>query len=125
MEPDLVQKIVNALTGYMAKISSLNYQPVILCSAQIRSHFKKLIDRFISNISDIKEYFVANQNSDVFHKPGCKWTRVIKEDSIVVFKSVSEAEEKRFKPCRYCKPKPEIKYEYLQYDMRKRRIATC
>ena len=73
--------------------------------------------------SDIKEYFVANQNSDVFHKPGCKWTRMIKEDNIVVFKSVSDAEEKRFKPCRYCKPKPEIKYEYLQYDMR-RRIAS-
>lgn len=74
--------------------------------------------------SDIKEHFVANQNSDVFHKPGCKWTRMIKEDNIVVFKSVSEAEEKRFKPCRYCKPKHEIKYEYLQYDMRKRRIAS-
>ena len=50
MEPDLVQKIVKALSGNMGKISSLNYQPVILCSAQIRSHFKKLIDRFISNI---------------------------------------------------------------------------
>lgn len=69
---------------------------------------------------DITEYFVANQNSDVFHKPGCKWTRMIKEDNIVVFKSVSEAEEKRFKPCRYCNPKTEIEYEYLQYDMRKR-----
>ena len=75
--------------------------------------------------NDIKEYFVANQNSEFFHKPGCKWTRMIKEDNIVVFKSVSEAEEKRFKPCRYCKPKPEIKYEYLQYDMRKRSIASC
>lgn len=75
--------------------------------------------------NDIKEYFVANQNSEFFHKPGCKWTRMIKEDNIVVFKSVSEAEEKRFKPCRYCKPKPETKYEYLQYDMRKRRIASC
>ena len=75
--------------------------------------------------SDSKEYFVANQNSDVFHKPGCKWTRMIKEGNIVVFKSVSEAEEKRFKPCRYCKPKTEMKYEYLKYDMKKRRIASC
>jgi len=74
--------------------------------------------------SNIKEYFVANQNSDIFHKPGCKWTRMIKEDNIVVFKSVSEAEEKRFKPCRYCNPKPEIKYEYLQYPTRKKRIAS-
>ncbi len=53
MEPDLVQKIITALTGYMEKFSSLNYQPVILCSAQIRLHFKKLIDRFISNIAVI------------------------------------------------------------------------
>jgi len=72
-----------------------------------------------------KEYFVANQNSDVFHKPGCKWTRMIKEENIVVFKSVSEAESKRFKPCRYCTPKPEMKYEYPKYDMRKRKIASC
>lgn len=72
-----------------------------------------------------KEYFVANQNSDVFHKPGCKWTRMIKEDNIVVFKSISEAEAKRFKPCRYCTPKPEMEYEYPKYDMRKRKIASC
>ncbi len=79
----------------------------------------------VNRENDIKQYFVANQNSEFFHKPGCKWTRMIKEDNIVVFKSVSEAEEKRFKPCRYCKPKPEIKYEDLQYDMKKRRIASC
>ena len=72
----------------------------------------------------IKEYFVANQNSDVFHKPGCKWTRMIKEDNIVVFKSVSEAQAKRFKPCRYCKPEPEIKNEYPNYGITKRRIAS-
>jgi flagellar biosynthesis protein FlhA len=65
MEPDLVQKIVNALTGYMAKFSSLNYQPVILCSAQIRSHFKKLIDRFISNIAVISyDELVSNIEID-------------------------------------------------------------
>ena len=73
--------------------------------------------------SGIKEYFIADQNSDFYHKPGCKWTRMIKEDNIVVFKSVSEAEAKRFKPCRYCTPKPEMTCEYPNYDMRKRRIA--
>ena len=73
---------------------------------------------------DIEQYFVANQNSDVFHRPGCKWTRMIKQDNIVVFKSVAEAEEKRFKPCRYCRPKPEVEYEYLQYGMSKRKIAS-
>jgi len=78
-----------------------------------------------SRENGIKQYFVANQDSEFFHKPGCKWTRMIKEDNIVVFKSVSEAEEKRFKPCRYCKPKAEIKYEDLQHDMKRRRIASC
>jgi flagellar biosynthesis protein FlhA len=28
----------------------MNYRPVIMCSAQIRAHFKKLIDRFIPNL---------------------------------------------------------------------------
>jgi flagellar biosynthesis protein FlhF len=71
-----------------------------------------------------KNYFVANQNSDVFHKPGCKWTRMIKEDNVVVFKDVSEAEAKRFKPCRYCTPKTEIKYDRPNYKIRQRRIAV-
>jgi flagellar biosynthesis protein FlhA len=29
----------------------MNLQPVVLCSAQIRMHFKKLVDRFIPNIA--------------------------------------------------------------------------
>ena len=84
---------------------------------------KEFMNNAVSRENDTKEYFVANQNSDVFHKPGCKWTRMIKENNIVVFKSVPEAEAKRFKPCRYCTPKAEIKYEYSKYDLRKRRIA--
>ena len=53
-------------------------------------------------------YFVANRNSDVFHSPDCKWTKLIKEDHIVVFENTADAEKKRFKPCRYCCPsKPE------------------
>jgi len=84
---------------------------------------REIMNNAVSRENDTKEYFVANQNSDVFHKPGCKWTRMIKENNIVVFKSVPEAEAKRFKPCRYCTPKPEIKYEYSKYDLRKRRMA--
>lgn len=48
--------------------------------------------------------FVANRNSDIFHRPDCKWTRVIKEENMVVFQSVEEARERRFSPCRYCSP---------------------
>jgi flagellar biosynthesis protein FlhA len=51
LDPKIAQKIINNLTHTLEKLSSLNYQPVIVCSAQIRYHFKKLVDQFIPNIS--------------------------------------------------------------------------
>ena len=50
MEPEVTKKIINTLTRKLENFSPLNLQPVILCSAQIRAHFKKLIDRFIPNL---------------------------------------------------------------------------
>jgi len=50
LDPVTAQKIVNKLARLLEKSSSLNYQPVIVCSAQIRCHFKKLVDQFIPNI---------------------------------------------------------------------------
>jgi len=38
------------LAQNLEKFSSLNYQPIVLCSAQIRSHFKKLTDRFVPDL---------------------------------------------------------------------------
>ena len=49
-------------------------------------------------------YFVANRNSDVFHIPDCRWTKMIKDENIIVFASIPEAESKQFKPCRSCCP---------------------
>jgi flagellar biosynthesis protein FlhA len=51
LDPNIAQKIITNLTKTLEKSSSLNYQPVIVCSAQIRFHFKKLVDQFIPNIS--------------------------------------------------------------------------
>jgi flagellar biosynthesis protein FlhA len=50
MEPNDAQNIMNSLAKKIEHISSLNQQPIILCSAQIRSHFKKFLDRFIPNL---------------------------------------------------------------------------
>ena len=50
VEPNVAQKIMKILTGKLEKFSQLNRQPIILCSVQIRSHFKKLVDRFIPNL---------------------------------------------------------------------------
>jgi flagellar biosynthesis protein FlhA len=39
------------IAGMLEKFAPLSCQPVILCSAQIRAHLKKLADRFIPNLA--------------------------------------------------------------------------
>jgi hypothetical protein len=46
--------------------------------------------------------FTANKNSYLFHSADCVWTRLIKKDNQVVFKSAAEALARKFKPCRDC-----------------------
>jgi len=48
--------------------------------------------------------YLANKNSDIFHRPECKWIRLINQTNIVEFNSFAEALNNRFKPCRYCNP---------------------
>jgi len=48
--------------------------------------------------------YLANKNSDIFHRPECKWIRLINRSNIVEFDSFAEALNHRFKPCRYCNP---------------------
>jgi flagellar biosynthesis protein FlhA len=48
--PNIAQNIMNSLSRNLEKFSTLKYQPIVLCSAQIRSHFKKLVDRFIPDL---------------------------------------------------------------------------
>jgi flagellar biosynthesis protein FlhF len=48
--------------------------------------------------------YLANKSSDIFHRPGCKWIRLINTANIVEFSSFAEALNHRFKPCRYCNP---------------------
>jgi flagellar biosynthesis protein FlhF len=50
------------------------------------------------------DYYIANKNSDIFHHCSCKSVKRIASDNVQVFRSLSEAEEKNFKPCRMCCP---------------------
>jgi flagellar biosynthesis protein FlhF len=47
---------------------------------------------------------VANRNSDLYHRPDCKWVRKIKSENLVHFLSPAEAEARHFIPCRNCSP---------------------
>jgi flagellar biosynthesis protein FlhF len=58
----------------------------------------------LDNPPSIRTYFVANQNSDVYHCSDCKWSKKIKPDNIIKFSSAQEAEAHNFLPCSSCKP---------------------
>jgi flagellar biosynthesis protein FlhA len=51
LNPNVAQNIVNKLAQSIENCAALNYQPVVVCSSQVRGHFKKLVDRFIPNIT--------------------------------------------------------------------------
>jgi flagellar biosynthesis protein FlhA len=50
LDPNYAQKVMNSILNLIDKFSVINHQPIIICSAQIRSHFKKFIDRFMPNV---------------------------------------------------------------------------
>jgi len=51
LDTSVAQQMMNNLAASLEKMSSLNYQPVVMCSAQIRYHVKRLIDRFMPHIA--------------------------------------------------------------------------
>jgi flagellar biosynthesis protein FlhA len=50
VDPHLAQKTMQRLALKLEKFGALNTQPVVLCSARLRVHFKRLVDRFIPNL---------------------------------------------------------------------------
>jgi flagellar biosynthesis protein FlhA len=47
IDPATAQMIIQNLSLALEQVTELYEQPVLLCSAPIRSHMKKLIDRFL------------------------------------------------------------------------------
>jgi flagellar biosynthesis protein FlhF len=47
---------------------------------------------------------VANRNSDLYHRPDCRWAHRIKHENLLRFASAQDAEARRFMPCRDCRP---------------------
>lgn len=50
IEPEKAQYIMSKIGDNIEKFKQLNYQPIVMCSAQIRSQLKKLTERFIPNL---------------------------------------------------------------------------
>jgi flagellar biosynthesis protein FlhA len=50
IDPQTAHRIIQRMAEQLEKFAPLNLQPIILCSSQIRLHFKKMVDRFIPNM---------------------------------------------------------------------------
>ena len=55
-----MEKIVNALSKHIEAFAALKAHPVLLCSAQVRPHFKRLIDRLVPNLTVLSYDEVIN-----------------------------------------------------------------
>ena len=48
--------------------------------------------------------YVASNNSDIFHKPGCRWAKNIAPENLVTYESREQAIKVGKRPCKWCKP---------------------
>jgi flagellar biosynthesis protein FlhA len=51
LDPHIAQQMMHNLAKHLEKLSSIHYQPVVMCSAQIRYHVKRLVDRFMPRVA--------------------------------------------------------------------------
>lgn len=75
----------------------------------VGAHFGSLLPAFKQGKASLapnhqadRIFYVANKNSDVYHKTGCKWVNKIKPRNMIRFETASAAEKKGFAPCRNC-----------------------
>jgi len=50
LEPAKAQRILTQINKALERFTSMNYQPIVLCSPGIRPHLKKLTERFLSTL---------------------------------------------------------------------------
>lgn len=66
LDPSKANSLMEKMSTIIEKFTSLNLQPVIVCSAQIRSHFKKMADRYIPNLAVLSyDEIVSSANINV------------------------------------------------------------
>jgi len=58
----------------------------------------------VTKSTPAKYEYVASKNSQVFHKPGCRWAENISENNLVGYDSREEAIKAGKRPCKWCKP---------------------
>lgn len=107
--PEVIQGVQNATADFISQLLLPGTAPE---------------DKGTQHVSDVPSslegiHFVANRNSDIFHKNDCQSVKRINNDNMVVFNDPAEAMGMQFKPCRMCcgellisKPIQRVAYKY-------------
>ncbi len=56
----------------------------------------------LSLAADFK--YVGSKHSNKYHNPNCKWAKKIAAKNLITFKTVQEAVNAGYVPCKVCKP---------------------
>ena len=51
-----------------------------------------------------EEVYFGNKRSLLFHLPECRWVQKISPQDMVLFKTIQEAVDQKYAPCRVCEP---------------------
>jgi flagellar biosynthesis protein FlhF len=95
IEPGSVEKIINLLVE--SNDSNIGRTPTVSFNPESQA-------AGLNDLPSIETYFVANQNSDIYHCCDCKWTKKIKPNNIIRFSSAKDANAKNYMPCSNCNP---------------------
>ena len=60
LDPAIAQKLINSLATQLDKAAASNDNPLVMCSAPIRSQLKKMVERFMPNVSVISYDEILN-----------------------------------------------------------------
>ncbi len=55
-----------------------------------------------SNSPTLTSKYFGSKNSNVFHIPDCSSAKKIKEENLIIFENVTEAENRGYRPCARC-----------------------
>lgn len=50
LDPEIAQQVMDKLTSYYETLTSQGITPIVLCAPVLRIYFKRLVDRFITNL---------------------------------------------------------------------------
>ncbi|MBI4791357.1 MAG: flagellar biosynthesis protein FlhA [Deltaproteobacteria bacterium] len=62
MDPNLGQKIIEAMQAMVDKVSHEGYQPIVITSPVVRRHLRKLIERFMPQVVVLSHNELTNQS---------------------------------------------------------------